>query len=204
MSELQIQREGENTTLIKWKLSNFLTVAARNDPKKELKSDVFQLDSSDIKCYLTFRPTSPVAEEKNYSSIFLYVKDFVNKSSIELRYRFWIENELGEKIRETEGKFFERLYLYCIFIESDRVFENDPVKNSWGYSKFANHGHLYASKHSFVKNDVIFLCARIVYKHFLSTEFNRKIWNCYKEGFTGECTLKVSGEELKVILNLYK
>jgi hypothetical protein len=49
------------------------------------------------------------------------------------------------------------------------------------------------------------LCALIVREDALPkppTQFHRNLWNSYKEGFTGECTLKVSGEELKVILNV--
>jgi hypothetical protein len=104
MTEINVQ--SKFTTVTKWKISNFSTVAARNTPKEKLNSDVFQLDSSDIKCCLTFRPTSSDAKDKNYSALYLGVKDFADEPSIKLCYRFWIENQLGDKIRETEGNFF--------------------------------------------------------------------------------------------------
>jgi hypothetical protein len=31
------------------------------------------------------------------------------------------------------------------------------------------------------------------------TKFHQNLWASYKEGFTGECTLKVSSNEFKVI-----
>jgi hypothetical protein len=107
MGEPEIQHEDERITVFKWKLSNFSTVAAQDDPDKRLYSDDFQLDSSDIKCCLEFEPTNRHKDgDKNYSSFYLGVKDFADRSSIKLRFNLWIENELGEKIRETEGKFF--------------------------------------------------------------------------------------------------
>jgi hypothetical protein len=103
----EIEVKSESTTLIKWKLTNFSTIAARDDPKKILFSKEFQLDSSSIKCCLKFEPTTRDPDEyKKYSSIFLYIRDFAGQSYIRLRYKFWIENELGEKIRDSVGKYF--------------------------------------------------------------------------------------------------
>jgi hypothetical protein len=104
MSELNIQREC--TTVVKWKLSNFSTVAARNDPNKELLSDVFKIDSSGIKFCLNFEPTN-IRGCDDYSSLYLVVRDFAGKSSIKLRFDLWIENELGEKIAEPISKSFK-------------------------------------------------------------------------------------------------
>jgi hypothetical protein len=98
MNELNVQREC--TTIVKWKLSNFSAIAARDDPKKELASDDFQLDLSVIKCYLSFEPTSIEGTDKNYSSLYLHVKDFADQSSIKVRFDLWIENENREKIEE--------------------------------------------------------------------------------------------------------
>jgi hypothetical protein len=105
MSTLSIQ--SEYTTTFKWEVSNFSTVAARNDPKKRLNSDDFKLDFSAIKFYLQFQPTTRQKDgNKNYSSFYLSVQNFAGESSIKLCYRFWIENQLGEKISETKGSFF--------------------------------------------------------------------------------------------------
>jgi hypothetical protein len=73
---------------------------------KRLNSDVFQLDSSAIKCCLSFEPTSIEGTDKNYSSLYLRVQDFADQSSIKLRFQLWIENELGEMMAETKSKFF--------------------------------------------------------------------------------------------------
>jgi hypothetical protein len=106
MAKLNVQ--SECTTVVKWEVSNFSTVATRDDPKKELNSYDFQLDSSAIKCYLSFDPTNRHKDgDKNYSSLYLHVKDFADQSFIKLRYRLWIENQLGEKAAEhLSGKCF--------------------------------------------------------------------------------------------------
>jgi hypothetical protein len=104
MSDLDIK--SQCTTLIKWKVANFSTVASRDDPTNELWTDIFKLDSSDIKCRLRFYPTNKQdGGDKNRSSIFLYVSDLNGNSSVELCYRFWIENEFGDKIAEKPGKY---------------------------------------------------------------------------------------------------
>jgi hypothetical protein len=49
------------------------------------------------------------------------------------------------------------------------------------------------------------LCARIVREDVLPeplAEFHQNLWLSYKEGFTGECVLKVSGGEFKVVLKV--
>jgi hypothetical protein len=103
MDELDVKRE--SMTLVKWKLANFSTVAARDDPEKRLFSKFFKLDSSTVKCYLKFDPTNKKKDgDRNYSSLFLVVRDFAGQSTIKLRYSFWIENELGEKMgRRLKG-----------------------------------------------------------------------------------------------------
>jgi hypothetical protein len=105
MGELEIKKELIIATTVKWKLTNFSTVAARNNPKKQLFSKDFHLDSSAIKCRLEFQPTSINGTDKNYSSLYLHVQDFAGQSTIKLRWHFWIENQLGEKIEEY-GKTF--------------------------------------------------------------------------------------------------
>jgi hypothetical protein len=98
MSGLEVN--SECTTIVKWKLANFSTVASRDDPNKALLSDYFQLDSSDIKCRLQFEPTNTHDNgDKNYSSVYLHVTD----SNIKLRLKFWIENELGDKTPDALG-----------------------------------------------------------------------------------------------------
>jgi hypothetical protein len=104
MTKLNVQSECK--TLVKWEVSNFSTVAARDNPEKRLNSGDFQLDSSSIKCYLQFRPASIDVKDKNYSSLFLFVRNFAGQSAIKLRYDLWIENKLGEKISTTNGKCF--------------------------------------------------------------------------------------------------
>jgi hypothetical protein len=201
MSKISVK--SECATLVKWEIRNFSTIAARNDPEKRLISDDFQLDSSAIKCYLKFQPTTINGTDKNYSSFFLHVQDFAGQSYIELRWHFWIENELGEKIEEC-GKSLYNFYLYCIFVDTEQVFDNKPGKNSWGVPQFVHHDELYSADNQFVKNDVVFLCARIVRGDALpklKTDFNRNLWSSYNKGLTGECTLLVSGEELKVWFN---
>jgi hypothetical protein len=106
MSELEIQGDDERITVFKWKLSNFSTVAARDDPNKELDSGDFQLDFSAIKCYLKFRPTTFNGTDRNASSLFLCVKDFAGQSPIKLRFNLWIENEFDENVAERLSKCF--------------------------------------------------------------------------------------------------
>jgi hypothetical protein len=102
MSDLGIN--SECTTIVKWKLANFSTVASRDDPNKNLCSDYFQLDSSDIRCRLKFDPINRQnSGKKSHSSLFLYVTDFSNNFNIKFRLKFWIENELGDKTAEHPG-----------------------------------------------------------------------------------------------------
>jgi hypothetical protein len=105
MDELEIKNGFIITTIVKWKLANFSTVAARDDSQKKMLSKDFHLDSSAIKCYLQFQPTSIGDSDKNYSSLYLHVKDFAGQSSIKLRFDLWIENELGEKTAERLSKY---------------------------------------------------------------------------------------------------
>jgi hypothetical protein len=106
MSDLEIK--SECTTLIKWKVTNFSTVASRDDPNKELWSDKFKLYSSGIKCRLRLYPTNKKdSGERNCSSFSLHVIDFDGNCNIKLRCRFWIENELGDKTAEGPGKHFK-------------------------------------------------------------------------------------------------
>jgi hypothetical protein len=82
------------------------------------------------------------------------------------------------------------------------VFEK-PDKNGWGYADFVHHDKLYLAINQFIKNDVVFLCARIIredLKPQTETKFYHNFWSSYKEGLTGECVLKVSNEEFKVKL----
>jgi hypothetical protein len=109
MSELDIK--SECTTLIKWKVANFSTVAASDDSDKFLSSDFFKLDSSEIKCYLRFDPTNNHdSGDRHYSSIYLYVSDLNGNSGVKLHIKFWIENELGDKIAERPGKYITQVY----------------------------------------------------------------------------------------------
>jgi hypothetical protein len=109
MTELEV--ESECMTLVKWKLANFSTIAARDDPMKRLKSKNFQLDSSSIKCCLQFQPTTIKGEDKNYSSLHLFVQNFAGQSFIKLRYHFWIENKFGEMMAETKSKHLLKRFL---------------------------------------------------------------------------------------------
>jgi hypothetical protein len=91
-----------------------------------------------------------------------------------------------------------------IFIDAESVFEIPNAKN-WGFFEFVHHDKLYSANNKFVKNDVVFLCARIVRKGVLPrppSDFCQNLWLSYKNELTGECILKVSGEEFKVILNV--
>jgi hypothetical protein len=102
MSALEI--ESECVTLITWKLANFSSIASRDNPNKELKSDTFQLDSSGIKCCLLFCPTTKKGnEDKQYSSMFIHVVDFNGNASVKIRYRFWVKNESGDKLLKIPG-----------------------------------------------------------------------------------------------------
>jgi hypothetical protein len=103
MSRLEVK--SECTTLVRWKVANFSTVASRNDPKKYLISNAFKLDSSDIKCCLIFEPTNRWdIKYKDYSSIYLCLEDSHENFNIKLCYKFWAENELGDKNAEYPGK----------------------------------------------------------------------------------------------------
>jgi hypothetical protein len=97
-----------------------------------------------------------------------------------------------------------------IFIDDEDVFENKPGNKRWGYWNFVRHDKLYSANNQFVKNNVVFLCARIIREDALSkqkpqmdTEFYHNLWSSYNEGLTGECILKVSGEEFKVKLSSF-
>jgi hypothetical protein len=110
MSQLEVKYD--STTRIRWKISNFSTVAARDNIHNSLYSDDFRLDSSSVKCYLRFEPTNRDSlGDSDHSSIFLHVRDFANMTTLELSYRFWVENELGDAIRDhRDGKYLSHLF----------------------------------------------------------------------------------------------
>jgi hypothetical protein len=203
MSELEIKRE--YTTLIKWKISNFSTIASRDDPNKELRSSAFNLDSSDIKCSLSFNPTNCCdGGNKSSSSLFFHIGDFGKHSTIQAYISVWVENQLGDKTAEQPGSIF-KVYIYKNrFIGVEHLFDKSN-SSGWGYSNFVHHDEIYAPKNHFVKNDIVILCCQIVRGNAstkLITELHRKLWNSYSEGLVGECTLRVSGKEFKVSISI--
>jgi hypothetical protein len=75
------------------------------------------------------------------------------------------------------------------------------MANSWGYPRFIHHDRLYSPNNSFVKNDMIFLCVRIVRGDSLPTfptEFHRNFFAAYKRDLHGNAILKVADKTFKV------
>lgn len=67
----------------------------------------------------------------------------------------------------------------------------------YGYPAFVHHDKLYSPK----KNDVVFLCCRVVRESsapIIQSEFRPKLYESYQLGLVGECTLDVSGKQYKV------
>lgn len=110
----------ECTTFFKWRLDNFSKIAARDDSNKQLASYAFKLDSSSIKCYLVFYPTNINDENKNYSSLYFVVENFGDKSSIKIRLRLWLENQLGDLVVETNGRNLYEFQLCQLFFRNQR------------------------------------------------------------------------------------
>jgi hypothetical protein len=86
-----------------------------------------------------------------------------------------------------------------LFIKAEHLFKKSS-STGLSYLKFVHHDKVYPPNNDFVKNDIIIVCCQIVRgSHLLlHSNFNLKFWDSYAKGFTGECTLKVSGREFKV------
>jgi hypothetical protein len=66
-----------------------------------------------------------------------------------------------------------------------------------------HHDLLYPPKNQFVKNDTVIICIRIRRGDVLPervTKFNQNIWDSFKEGLRGECTLEIPGAKIKASL----
>jgi hypothetical protein len=81
-------------TIVKWKIENFSELAARDDPKKRLHSNVFHLD---------YRLLLGISSDKDYSPVCLFIKNSGDAQSIKIGFKIGIKN--GERIRESEGNF---------------------------------------------------------------------------------------------------
>jgi hypothetical protein len=134
----------------------FSKVASRNTPTSILESKIFTLNGSNAKFFLSFEPTNKTKNgSKEYSSLYLVSKDSNEAVSIELKYRFWIENRYGKKIKPGNSNIY--FYSNNLFLGLNFKFES--IRDLFGYTEFVHHDRLYSPQNDFVKDD--FICCEI-------------------------------------------
>lgn len=87
-------------TVARWTINNFFDHVNRKT--KQLNSDVFSLDGLLTQFFLRIHL---LARTNNRLEYFLFVDNMAGERSIQIKYKFWLENSNGGKCAETIGKF---------------------------------------------------------------------------------------------------
>jgi len=179
-----------SSTVFKWPIFDFNTVATREDSQNRLESDDFLIGDCNKRFSLRFDPTNFYDDEsKDYSSIWMCAKGLEEDESVVVRYNLWIENKVGEKIFDT--------------LFATQTCEFDSSGSSYGNSKFVRSYNLYLPGSDFAKDDFIFICceARVLpspdFECALS-ETEMKLLTLRNQGFAGFCTIKVEEQAFEV------
>jgi len=179
----------EVSTTFKWRIDQFFTVAARDDPKKCLKGPIFELRNG-VTFYLQFEPTATANDASQYHcSLFLMPNDLAGNQSVILEYRLWVENSDGKKLeRKPKAINYE-------FTDLD----------GYGYVEFLTHSKLYGPMSDFVKDDLILICCEIQIIEPLTKiippiemKLHKKLYSFYKQGSAETCTLQVGNRTFNV------
>jgi hypothetical protein len=89
----------DKTSTVRWPISDFFVHV--NGHTKYLDSDEFSLDGSSSELFLrVYMLGSPA----NHLSYYMKVGEIASEKSLELDFKFWMENCDGEKVWETSGK----------------------------------------------------------------------------------------------------
>jgi hypothetical protein len=92
-------------TTVKWRIGNFIDAATRDDKRKFLCSEEFSLYKSRMRFILEFYPiTRDDIKLKDSSAVYLMPKHLDNEKSVELSYKFWMENKDGQQLGNDTGK----------------------------------------------------------------------------------------------------
>jgi len=177
----------DSKTVYKWPIINFSRTASRDNPTRKLESEVFTLSGSNLMFCLQFHPTN-MKEPYSYCSVFLCPKNFGGATSIKLEYKFWIENNRGEKIKRKLGYYVRKF---------------SRINFGFGSREFIHHNRLYSPQNDFVKNDFIFICCEV--RRLLPNTVEQKQpaidtkeWKFFDGGFADWCTIRVSNHDFKI------
>jgi len=180
-------------TIFKWPILKFSEAASRDDPEREMYSDVFTLTGNNLKFYLRFKPTNTKEfGSKEHCSFYLMPYDLAEMTSVTLDFKLWIQNTDAGKIIEPRWGFTTNT-----FVEID---------SGYGLTEFAHHDLLYSQNSTFIKRDTVFLCCEIRYRlpepkkdkvQFMA-EIQQKEFSFRKQGYGDLCTIRVDGQEFRV------
>jgi len=181
----------EISTLFKWRIDQFSRKASRDNlENKYLDSPALEL-SNGAQFSMEFDPVNQdEGGDNSYCSFFLNLKNLRGNKSVQLNYRLWIENNVGERL----GGFNE--VISHTFDESSK---------SYGYSEFLHNSLLYGSTATFVKDDTVFICcdvkvSRSLKRKLSSSESNlrEKLYSFYEDDTAEHCILHVPKKKFKV------
>jgi len=179
-------------TIYKWTINNLSKTVSRDDPNLVLNSKRFTLSGSNFKFYIQFKPKN--TDETEYCALYLNSSDLDEMKSVELSYKFWIENADGDQISKEISKVYTRVF--------------DTIGKGRGFPKFVHHDKLYPPASTFIKHDILFTCCEILFRSSipsdgtpqLTTKIGKKEWSLYQEGFTGLCIIKVSDQKFERLM----
>jgi hypothetical protein len=167
------------STTFRWRIDQFSVTTSRDGPNTTLEGPVFKLSNGTL-FFLHFDHTNKKA--KGNCSLFLVPKELVGYKSVMLKFRLWIENNVGEELR-----LFNEVLSY-----------NFDSLLGFGYPKIAQHDKLYGPSAKFVKDDVVIFCCEIQSttpskRALSSSESNLrdKMYSFYGRGSSDSCIIQV-------------
>jgi hypothetical protein len=96
---MEINYKNVKVPVVRWTIDNFFGHV--NNRTDHLDSEKFVLDGLSTKFYLQVYLSNSWS---NYLSYYLRVADMAGEKPIKMDYKFWLENDKGEKCAETPGK----------------------------------------------------------------------------------------------------
>jgi len=182
-----------SSTMYKWQLRNFSTMASRKNPGNVLYTDDFALPDSNVKLSIRFMPTNTIRKtSKEYCALQLMLKDLGGEKSVKLEYKLWIENTNGEKLVHLNSEIIIHTFY--------------RVNEGYGWHMFVHKDQMYSPANTFVKHDTIILCCDVRMlkpkvsedNSKLAVEIQKSEWEFYEQGFKGSCMIKVNGQEFQI------
>jgi hypothetical protein len=174
----------DSATLYKWPAEiDYI----RDDPVSGGKSHDFMLSGSNIAFRLTLDPTG--RDEYNKSAVFLELRDLAGGSSVNVKFRLWIEDSFGKKLLTTPVEM---------------AHEFTEVGEQSGSRTFTSYMSIFKENTVFSKQGFAIICCevmRIKPKNDHDLKFRDKYYEFYQQGISDNCSLQVEDKDYVVPKN---